>query len=305
MLDAVTLDQLRILLAVAETGSFSAAGRRLNRVQSAISQSVQTLEAHLGIALFDRTMKTPVLTNGGRALLEQARQVVADVSALQAQAAAIGAGMEPELTLAIDTLFPSEPLLASLLALRREFPDLPVTLYTAPILAAAHRLRDGAANIALCAVLPGAMDDLVAAPLTSIGMTPVAAADHPLVRFGGPLPYDMLRRHVQLILTDPTAPSGAPTFGVIGSRVWRFVDLGRRLDFLRAGFGWGNMPTHTVAPLIATGELGALTLLEPGLLVRRIPMHAVYPRDRPPGPAGRWFLAQLLTAFQAQAEQVA
>ena len=305
MLDALTLDQLRILLAVAETGSFSAAGRRLNRVQSAISQSVQTLEATLGIVLFDRTRKTPVLTDSGRALLGRARQVVADVSALQAQAAAIGDGLEPDLTLAIDNLFPSEPLMASLRALRLRFPDVPVTLYTAPILAAAGRLRDGAANIALCAVLPGAMDDLVAAPLTTIQMTPVAAADHPLVRMGEPLSHDMLSRHVQLILTDPTAPPDGLTFGVIGSRVWRFVDLGRRLDFLRSGFGWGNMPAHTVAPLIAAGELSALTLLEPGLLVRRIPMHAVYPRDRPPGPAGRWFLKHLLAALQVRDEQAA
>jgi DNA-binding transcriptional LysR family regulator len=44
MLDPLTLDQLRILIAVAETGSFSAAARRLGRVQSAVSQSIQWLE---------------------------------------------------------------------------------------------------------------------------------------------------------------------------------------------------------------------------------------------------------------------
>ena len=48
MLDRLTLDQMRVLVAVVETGSFSAAARRLGRVQSAISQSVQSLEAALG-----------------------------------------------------------------------------------------------------------------------------------------------------------------------------------------------------------------------------------------------------------------
>ena len=66
MLDALTLDQLRILIAVAETGSFSAAARRLGRVQSAISQSVQSLEATLGVQLFDRETKTPRLSEAGR-----------------------------------------------------------------------------------------------------------------------------------------------------------------------------------------------------------------------------------------------
>ncbi len=296
MLESVTLDQLRILLAVAETGSFSAAGRKLGRVQSAVSQSIQTLEANLGIPLFDRTMKAPSLTDGGRSLLAKARQVLFEMAALQSQATAMRAGMEPELTLSIDNLFPSRPLLSSLRALRRQFPDLPVTLYTAPILAAARRLREGAANIALCAILPGDGADLVATPLTFIEMTPVSAPDHPLAIHGAPLTREMLSRHVQLILTDPAAPPDAPNFGVIGSRVWRFVDLSRRLDFLRAGLGWGNMPTHVVAPLIETGELAALVLSEPHLLTRRIPMHAVHPRVRPPGPAGRWFLDQLLTA---------
>ena len=61
MLDRLTLDQLRALIAVAETGSFSAAARRLGRVQSAVSQSIQSLEETLGIELFDREAKTPKL----------------------------------------------------------------------------------------------------------------------------------------------------------------------------------------------------------------------------------------------------
>ncbi len=52
MIDPLTLDQMRVLVAVAEAGSFSAAARRLGRVQSAISQAVQAMEATLGVAAF-------------------------------------------------------------------------------------------------------------------------------------------------------------------------------------------------------------------------------------------------------------
>jgi predicted transcriptional regulator len=69
MLDRLTLDQLRVLVAVAETGSFSAAARRLGRVQSAISQTVQSLESDLGIAVFERAGKTPKLSDAGRVIL--------------------------------------------------------------------------------------------------------------------------------------------------------------------------------------------------------------------------------------------
>ncbi|HUH77072.1 MAG TPA: LysR family transcriptional regulator, partial [Devosia sp.] len=55
MLDRLTLDQLRVLVTIAELGSFSAAARKLQRVQSAISQTVRALESSLDVTLFDRS----------------------------------------------------------------------------------------------------------------------------------------------------------------------------------------------------------------------------------------------------------
>src|SRR5262245_15059721 len=102
MLDNLTLDQMRVLIAVAEAGSFSAAARRLGRVQSAVSQAVQTLEENLRLTLFDRSGKTPVLTEAGRTLLSDARQVVLRADSLRTHAEAIAGGTEPELAFAVD-----------------------------------------------------------------------------------------------------------------------------------------------------------------------------------------------------------
>ena len=106
MLDRLTLDQLRTLVAVADMGSFSAAGRSLGRVQSAVSQTVQALEATLDIALFDRSEKTPTLTDAGKALLPDARRLIAGADALRARAESISSDVEPELTLAVEAMFP-------------------------------------------------------------------------------------------------------------------------------------------------------------------------------------------------------
>ena len=73
MLDGVSLDQLRTFRAAADEGSFSAAGRRLRRAQSVVSQSLANLEGQLGVKLFDRSGHLPVLTDQGRALLANAR----------------------------------------------------------------------------------------------------------------------------------------------------------------------------------------------------------------------------------------
>ena len=73
MLDGVSLDQLRTFIAAADEGSFSAAGRRLRRAQSVVSQTLANLEGQLGVKLFDRSGHLPVLTEQGRALLADAR----------------------------------------------------------------------------------------------------------------------------------------------------------------------------------------------------------------------------------------
>ncbi|HEX6243894.1 MAG TPA: LysR family transcriptional regulator, partial [Polyangiales bacterium] len=61
MYDPVTLDQLRALVSVAQEGSFSAAARKLSRVQSAVSTAMANLEQQLGVAVWDRSEKRPRL----------------------------------------------------------------------------------------------------------------------------------------------------------------------------------------------------------------------------------------------------
>src|SRR5688500_2328353 len=92
MIDSVTLDQLRALVAVADEGSFSAAARSLRRVQSAVSHAIGNLESQLGVALFDRSTRVPGLTPAGRSVLAAARRVCASVDALGQIATDLGAG---------------------------------------------------------------------------------------------------------------------------------------------------------------------------------------------------------------------
>jgi DNA-binding transcriptional LysR family regulator len=73
MLDNLTLDQMRVLIALAEEGGFSAAARRLGGVQSSVSQSIQTLEENLRLTLFDRFAKTPILSESAWVVLNDAR----------------------------------------------------------------------------------------------------------------------------------------------------------------------------------------------------------------------------------------
>jgi DNA-binding transcriptional LysR family regulator len=99
MLDRVSLDQLRAFIAAVEGGSFSAAGRHLRRAQSVVSQTLANLEVQIGVKLFDRRGRYPVLTDQGRALLSYARAVAGDVDVLKARAKSLAGGARTGWTL--------------------------------------------------------------------------------------------------------------------------------------------------------------------------------------------------------------
>lgn len=293
MIGSLTLDQLRVLVTIGDAGSFSAAGRSLGRVQSAISQAVRTLEETQGVQLFDRSRQKPILTAVGRVLVDQARMILASADRFEAIAAGTRMGLEPALTLAIDPLVPTEPLIDSLRALRDTFPDLPVSFSTEGVGGAERRLRADSASLAFCLLLPSVPDDLVAYPLIDLRLMPVAAADHPLVRLGRKLDRADLEAHVQLVLSDAIGTEG-PSYGVIGSRVWRFVDLGRRLDFLLAGFGWCKMPPFVIEPYLTDGRLVELDISDESISpTGMLPIYAAHVRGRPLGRGGSWLLDNL------------
>ncbi len=293
MIGSLTLDQLRVLTTIAQEGSFSAAGRRLSRAQSAISQAVATLEDVQGVTLFDRSGHRPRLTEAGRNLVGQARIVLAGAARFEGMAAGLREGIEPELAVAVDPLTPTAPFIESLRALRDAFPHLSVSFSTEGLGGAERRLRRGEAALALCVLLPPVPEDLLTVPLLNESLVPVVAPEHPLARLGGAATPADLQEHVQLVLSDPFAPGG-PSYGVIGSKAWRFVELGRRLDFLVAGLGWCRMPERLVGPLLREGRLLPLTIEDdPARAAGPLTIYAAHLRDRPLGRAGTWLLDDL------------
>jgi len=292
VIGSLSLDQLRVLAAIVETGSFSAAGRKLGRAQSAISQAIATLEALQGVALFDRSGHRPRLTDVGRVLVDHARLVLASAARFEAVAAGTREGLEAELALAIDPLVPTAPLIDSLRAVGETFPDLPVSFSTEGLGGSLRRLRDDSAALAICLLLPDVPEDISAYPLLRIGMQPVVAPCHPLASLERAATRGDLEPHVQLVLSDPVDPCGA-AYGLSSARLWRFVDLGRRFDFLLAGFGWCRMPGHLVAEPIAEGKLIALRIEDDPTPEEGLVIYAAHRRDRGLGPAGRWLLNTL------------
>ena len=237
MLDNVSLDQLHMFIAAAEEGSFSAAGRRLVRAQSVISQGVANLEAQIGVTLFERGGRYPVLTEAGGLLLADARAVTLSMTALKARARSMASGVEAELAVAIDVMFPMAVLTRAAGAFGEKFPATPLKVFVEALGGVAKSVLDGRCGLGVIGSLPLRVPELVSERLIAVEMVFVAAPAHPLARITGPVPQAELGRHVQLVLTDRTELSRGQDFRVLSARNWRLADLGAKHAFLLAGLG--------------------------------------------------------------------
>ena len=295
MLDGVSLDQLRTFVTAVEEGSFSAAGRKLGRAQSVVSDLVAGLEGQMGVVLFDRAGRYPRLTPAGTALLADARSIVSGVDFMKSRARGMAKGLEPELSVVIDVIFPLAAVTYAARDFRVQFPGIPLRLYVEALGGAFQPVLDGRASLGVVGSLPLMPSSLTGERIAGVTMVLVAAADHPLALFPGTIPRVEAARHVQLVLTDRSELSAGREFGVISPSTWRLADLFAKHAFLLDGLGWGGMPLHAVTDDIAAGRLVTLDIEDVPAGGMILPMFAVYSTSAPPGPAGRWFIDRIRT----------
>ena len=245
------------------------------------------------MTLFDRSGRYPRLTGEGTVLLADARQVLSSVDGMKARAKSMTSGIEPELTVVIEVLFPIEALADAARDFRLQFPATPLRLYVEVLGAAVEPVLDGRTSFSIAGFLPQLPPGLVTEYLTSVHFMMVAAASHPLAAWQGVIPKAELARHVQLVLTDRSKLTEGREFGVMSPSTWRLADLFAKHAFLLNGLGWGGMPRHTVEADLQAGRLVELAIEDVPAGGLALTMQAVYRAADPPGPAGRWMIERL------------
>ncbi|KLJ04644.1 LysR family transcriptional regulator [Streptomyces sp. KE1] len=171
---------LRVLRAVAATGSFSAAARELGCTQPAVSQQMKALESSAGTPLLIRTGREMRLTQAGEALTRHAAGILAGLTAAEEEVAAIAGLRAGRVRLVSFPSGSSSLAPAALAALRAAHPGTRVSLEEAEPPRSAELLRAGDCDIALAfryagATAPDEWDDLVVRPLLAdrlVGLVP-------------------------------------------------------------------------------------------------------------------------------------
>lgn len=298
MFETITLDQLRFFLSVSKHGSFSEAGRKLHRVQSAVSQGIANLEKNLGIVLFDRTTRKPTLTDAGRALLIDAEQVFAKVAELRTKAASLSDGQESEVAVVVDAIVPAQLLVKLAISFQAKFPTVTLRIHNEVMSSVLKLILDDRCQIGI----GGSAGETKALRRRSIGdvvLVSVASPDHCLASEPSPIPTSTLKGHTQIVVSEHQKTSG-PDHGVLSLRTWRVAEISTKRELIIAGLGWGSLPLESVEEDLESGRLVVLSLQEWGSRPYNVPLYSIVRDGAVLGPASQWLLSYLDTLSPAQ-----
>jgi DNA-binding transcriptional LysR family regulator len=293
MLDGITLDQLRTFVTVVDEGSFSAAGRKLRRVQSAVSHAMANLEGLLGLKLWDRRRKTPTLTAEGSAVLVAARRLCREVDDLRQVAEGLAGGLEGSVALAVDALLPVALVVDACQQFRRRFPTVQLRLFTDTMSAVSSLVAGGTCDLGIVGPAADATG-LEREHLMVVRLIPVVARRHPLASHRGPIPLRVLADHVNIVFSE-RSPSSRDQ-GVLSPNTWRIADLSVKHALLLGGLGWGNLPEHLIAADLRARRLVRIRPAAWSADEWQLSFGLVHRADRAQGPAVRW-LHELLRSL--------
>ncbi len=259
-MNAYTLDQFRVFLAVVDCGGFAAAARKLGRAQSAITYAIRGLEEQAGLVLFDRAHYRPSLTSAGQSLLTRARRLVDDLEDFHRYAESFAHGVEAELSLVVNEFADVDSVVSALDDLRIAYPSVRVRMMLKPFNEDIEVVRTGKAQLGIVAAISPLGNEFEGNFLARNALIAVAASTHPLAAISGKIDLSQLRGHMQVVWTRDSSLSDAADFGIHALDTWYVTSLEVKLRLLRGGLGWGSLPRHMVQADIDSGRLHALNL---------------------------------------------
>ena len=251
VLNDVTLDQLCVFIASAQSRSFSDAARKCGKTQSAVSKSITNLELDLGVELFERSIHGISLTMIGRELLPISVDVVNRVRGLCGRAATLREGRD-QATLFVDALFPFEQLNILLTAFARRHPNYDVVVKLESPIDVLRRWQSEPHSIIITSrnLEMHSNETLSTQAICHTTFVPVVSRDHEIAKANA-VDEDSLRRHRQIKFL-----MGRQSQQRYNDSSNIFVDsLFSQMNLIKQGLGWGYLPEYLVDDLIRQGRL--------------------------------------------------
>lgn len=248
------LRQLRHFVAVAETGNFSEAARRVFLSQPALTRSIKTLEDHLETRLLERGPQGAHLTRSGELFLEYARMILNDCDRARREIRMFREGVAGHVSMGIAALFAGWIADEAVLRAAGQLPNVELTVTEGYFEDLLGLLRTGQLDFALTNFArPGIDQEFVVEPILKLQARMIAAAHHPLATKTPILPEDLAQAE------------------------WVTINKAHSLDILMQFFGGFDLPppralrTNSLALLKAVVANGShLTLVSHAVMHREL-----------------------------------
>jgi DNA-binding transcriptional LysR family regulator len=271
---------LRVLVAIAEGGSFTAAAARLGLSPSAVSKAVTRVEDRLGLRLLQRTTRRVAFTDAGEAYLARGRQLIADFEGLERETSSRDGAMRGTLRVSAPAIYGSLKVAPLLVALARKHPELDVHLTCEDRLVDMVVERIDVA-VRVLSALPA---ELVARAVTDDRRGLYASPAY-LRRARAPATVEALRSHAVI------AYSGAATTLPRGRVVFATDSILAAREAARGGLGIAELPGYLARDDVAAGSLREVL---PGALPATRKLYALYLPSRYLPPQVRAFVDLLV-----------
>lgn len=287
MRHAISLEALRILDAIERKGSFGAAAEVIHKVPSALSYTVNKLEADLAVNIFDRSGQRAVLTPAGRLLLDEGRHLLAAAERLELLIKQLETGWEPVLRIARDTILPMAPLLGVLGQFNQLDKQVEISLSDEVLGGSWDALVAGRCDLTLGAGGELPRGHFEYRTIGEVEFVFAVAAGHPLTQRTLPVDQAAIRDLPTVVVADSSRSLPGRSSGILeGRHTIRVASMQAKLDAQVLGLGVGFLPKHLAEPALHNGSLIALPCSIPR---PNMPAYMAWRKDNK-GLALQWFV---------------
>lgn len=284
-----SLDQLQMFVQAVQSGSFSAAARKLGKTQSTVSVAIANLETDLGLELFDRSARSPVLTAAGQKMLLQAEAVLERCLTLEAHADCLTEVIEPRLAIAIET--PYNAVMPALKEFEQAFPYVDLIIRHPVYGDVSELVVKGDAVLGIAFSQPGYPRELEFQQLGKLIMLHVCHPQHPLAQLQT-VTFDDLHVHRRLAFSAHADKLPSSEY-LRATQLWQAENYLALLEMVRAGLGWATLPRQLIQRELANGELVELQLGAYPNTDWLVGVDLLWARQRRMGKAERWLKERL------------
>ena len=264
----VTLDQLRVFVAVADREHITGAAKALRMSQGAVSGLVHRLETRLGLPLFQRVGRNVRLTDVVESVRRLAARVLDEVSEIEDMSAGYHAVERGEITIAAGRVMGAHRLARWVAPFALAHPHLTIKISLAPMHTLVEMLHGGTADVVMLGSLVKApeMESLI---LERTDMVLLVSSEHPLATTPNPLNELAAYRYLAHEAGTATEPRATEALaGVADASMTVELEEGALHAALLAGLGFAMMPRSVVVDDIDSGRLALLP--RPGRRVAQV-----------------------------------